>query len=110
VAKQVQKFFDCNNAKMAEYLAAVRRMEKFFKCFEVRYVPRLDNRDTDHLVWIVSSRAPTVPDVIIEKVSKPLVQVAKSSETTVRHDLVVIDELEQELVYDWMHLIKMFLV
>jgi ribonuclease HI len=43
VAKQVQKEYDCNNDKMAEYLAEVRRLEKFFDGFEVRYVPRLDN-------------------------------------------------------------------
>jgi hypothetical protein len=30
VAKQVQKEYDCNNDRMAEYLAKVRRMEKFF--------------------------------------------------------------------------------
>jgi hypothetical protein len=34
---------------MAKYLVEVRRMEKFFNGFEVRYVPRLDNRDADHL-------------------------------------------------------------
>jgi hypothetical protein len=34
---------------MAEYLAEVRRMKKFFDGFEVRYVPHLDNRDADHL-------------------------------------------------------------
>jgi ribonuclease HI len=45
VAKQVQKEYDCNSDKMAEYLAEVRRLEKFFDGFEVRYVPRLDNRD-----------------------------------------------------------------
>jgi hypothetical protein len=44
---------------MTEYLAELRRMEKFFDGFEVRYVPRLDNRDADHLAWIASSRAPT---------------------------------------------------
>jgi hypothetical protein len=27
----------------------VRRMEKFFDGFEVRYVPRLDKHDADHL-------------------------------------------------------------
>jgi hypothetical protein len=36
---------------MVGYLAEVRRMEKFFNGFEVRYVPRLDNRDVDHLAW-----------------------------------------------------------
>jgi hypothetical protein len=35
---------------MAEYLAEVHRMEKFFDGFEVRYLPCLDNRDVDHLV------------------------------------------------------------
>jgi hypothetical protein len=56
---------------MAEYLAEVHRMEKFFDGFEVQYVPRLDNHDTDHLAWIASSRAPTLPDIVIEKLTKP---------------------------------------
>jgi hypothetical protein len=30
VGKQVQNEYDCNNDMMAEYLAEVRRMEKFF--------------------------------------------------------------------------------
>jgi hypothetical protein len=43
------KEYDCNNDMMVRYLAEVRKMEKFFDGFEVRYVPRLDNRDADHL-------------------------------------------------------------
>jgi ribonuclease H / adenosylcobalamin/alpha-ribazole phosphatase len=74
VAKQIQKEYDCNNDKMVEYLEEVRRMKKFFDGFEVRYVQRLDNRDADHLTWIASSKAPTPPDVIIEKLSKPSVR------------------------------------
>jgi hypothetical protein len=53
-------------------------MEKFFDGFEVQYVPLLDNRDTDHLAWIASSRAPTPLDVIIEKLFKPSVNPAES--------------------------------
>jgi hypothetical protein len=34
---------------MVEYLAEVHIMEKIFNGFEVQYVPRLDNHDTDHL-------------------------------------------------------------
>jgi hypothetical protein len=49
VAKQVQKECDCNNDMMAEYLAEVHRMEKFFDAFEVWYVPRLENCDADHV-------------------------------------------------------------
>jgi hypothetical protein len=72
----VQKEYDCNNEKMTEYLAEVHRMEKFFDGFEVWYVPRLDNYDADDLAWIVSSRAPTPMDIIIEKLSKPSIKPA----------------------------------
>jgi ribonuclease HI len=88
VAKQVQKEFDYNNEMMAGYLAEVRRMEKFFYGFEVRYIPQLDNHDADHLAWIASSRAPILVDVIVEKLSKPSV---KSEESISEVDLMVID-------------------
>jgi hypothetical protein len=93
----VQKEYDCNNDKMAEYLIEVQRMEKFFDGFEVRYVPCLDNRDADHLAWIASSRAPTPPDVIVVKLSKHSV---KPAEPISEADLMVIDGLDQEPVFD----------
>jgi hypothetical protein len=74
---------------MAEYLAEVCRMDKFFDGFEVRYVPCLDNCDTDHLVWITSSRAPTPPDVIIEKLSNPSVKPAEAVNEAIEQDLMV---------------------
>jgi hypothetical protein len=72
----------------------------------VRYVPRLDNRDANHLAWIASSRASTMSDVIIKKLSKPSV---KPAEPASEADLMVINEPDQEPAYDWMNLIKMFL-
>jgi Uma2 family endonuclease len=91
VAKQVQKEYYCNNDMMAEYLAELRRMEKFFDGFEVRYVPRLDNHDADHLAWIASSRASTPPDVIIEILSKPSVK-SEESISKVGSEMMIIDE------------------
>jgi hypothetical protein len=82
---------------MTDYLAEVRRMEKFFDGFEVRYVLRLDNRDTDHLAWFASSRAPIPSDVIIEKLTKPSI---KSVETLRETDLMIIDGSEQQLEVD----------
>jgi hypothetical protein len=70
---------------MAEYLAEVQRLEKFFDGFEVRYVPHLDNRDADHLACIASSRAPTLPNVIIVKLTKPSIKPAEEA------DFMVID-------------------
>jgi hypothetical protein len=81
-------------------------MEKFFDDFEVWYVPHLDNRDGDHLAWIASSKAPTPPDVIIEKLSKPSV---KPAEPASKADLMVINEPDHEPAYDWMNPIKMCL-
>jgi hypothetical protein len=39
----------------------------------------------------------------------PSPKAAKSCETVIGQDLMVIDESEHEPVYDWMHPIKMFL-
>jgi hypothetical protein len=94
---------------MIEYLAEVCMMEKFFDGFEVRYVPRLDNHNVDHLAWIAFSKAPTPSDVIIEKLYKPSVTPEKSTSEAVKQDLMVIDESNEEPTYDWMLLVRMFL-
>jgi hypothetical protein len=106
IAKQVQKEYDCNNDKMAEYLAQVQRMERFFDGCEVWYVPHLDNYDVDHLAWIASSRVPTLSDVIVIKLSMPSV---KPAEPISEADLMVINGPDQEPTFDWMNPIKMFL-
>jgi ribonuclease HI len=92
MAKQVQKEYGCNNDKMTDYLAEVQRMEKLFDGFEVRYVPRLDNRDVNHLAWIASSRVPIPSDVIVEKLTKPSI---KSVETLRETYLMIIVGAEQ---------------
>jgi hypothetical protein len=97
VVKQVQKEYDCNNDKMAEYLAEVRRLEKFFS---------MDNRDADHLAWIASSRAPTPPDVILERLAKPSVKTIEPSEDT---GFMVIDGPDQQSGCDWMSQIRSYL-
>jgi hypothetical protein len=85
---------------MTDYLVEVCRMKKFFDGFEVRYVPRLDNRDTDHLAWIAFSKAPTLPNIIIEKLSKPLVRPVEEDVDAAKPDLMVIDKPEQGPAYD----------
>jgi hypothetical protein len=94
---------------VAEYLAEVCMMEKFFDGFEVCYVPHLDNRDADHLAQIASSIAPTPLDVIVEKLTKPSVSSTEEATDAAKPDLMVIDELDQGLAYNWMRPIKIFL-
>jgi hypothetical protein len=93
---------------MVEYLAEVRRIEKFFDKFEVRYVPHLDNRDADHLAWIASSRASTPPNVIVERLFKPSVKPEESTGQA-ELELMIIDEPAQQPVDDWMSLIRAYL-
>jgi hypothetical protein len=52
----------------------------------------LDNRDADHLAWVTSSRAPTLPDVIIEKLCKPSVKPTEDDTEASKPDMMVIDE------------------
>jgi hypothetical protein len=94
---------------MVDYLAEVHKLERFFDGFEVWYVPHLDNNDVDHLAWIASSRAPTLPDVIIEKLSKPSVRPAEEDINASKPDRMIIGEPKHESAYDWMIPIKMFL-
>jgi hypothetical protein len=93
---------------MTDYLAELRGIEKFLDGFEVWYVPRLDNCGIAHLAWIASSRAPTLLDIIIKKLSKPSIKPAEQ-DTEAAPDLMVIDDPEQEPVCDWMNPIKIFL-
>jgi hypothetical protein len=93
---------------MVVYLVEVHRMEKFFDEFEVWYVPYLDNRDADHLDCLASSRAPTPPDVIVHKLSKPLVK-SEESICKAEPELMIIDEPAQQPAYDWMSLIRAYL-
>jgi hypothetical protein len=79
---------------MVEYLIEVCMMEKFFDEFEIWYVPHLDNCDADHIAWIASCRAPTSPDVIIEKLSKPSVRPIEVVNEAIEQDLMVINELD----------------
>jgi hypothetical protein len=67
-------------------------MEDFFDGLEVRYVPRLDNQDADHLAWIAFSRAAILSEVIVKKLTKPSVKLAKTLRET---DLMIINGADQ---------------
>jgi hypothetical protein len=69
-------------------------------------MPRLDNRGTDHLAWIASSRAPTPPDVILERLTKPSVKEIESSKDTC---FMAIDGPDQQSGCDWMSQIRSYL-
>ena len=67
----MDKEYSCNDERMADYLAEVRKMEKYFDSFEVRYIHRLENKVADHLSWVSSSRSPVLEDVVLVKLLVP---------------------------------------
>jgi hypothetical protein len=69
-------------------------MKKSFNGLELRYVPWLDNHHADHLLWIASTKEPTLPDVIIERLSKPSVKPAEPTNKAIIQDLMVINKQE----------------
>ena len=110
VAKQVQKEYSCNDHRMAEYLAEVQKMEKHFDGFEVRYEPRLDNKDADHLAWIASSRSPVPEDVILEKLSTPSAAIQSQGLPSAGAEVMLLDmPNEYGQVEDWRVLIRNYL-
>jgi hypothetical protein len=75
-------------------------MEKSFDGFKVHHVPRLDKKDADHQACVTWSRAPTLPDMIIERLSKPSVN--PKLQNTEPTDLMVIDGEKPDPADDWM--------
>jgi hypothetical protein len=55
---------------------------------------------------MASSRALTLSDVIVKKLTKPSIKAAEPVEGV---DLMVIEGPEQQLAYDWMSLIRAYL-
>jgi hypothetical protein len=80
-----------------------------FDGFEVWYAPCMDNHDADHLAWIASCRAPTLSDVIVKKLSKPLVKLEELISEATMAGLMIIDEPVQQPAYDWMSSIRAYL-
>jgi hypothetical protein len=62
-----------------------------------------------NLAWITSSKAPTLSDDIVEKLSKPSVKPKELTNEAIGPDLMVIDESVQQLAHDWMSRFRAFL-
>ena len=67
---------------MARYLLEVRKLEKDFKNFEVKYIPHMDNTVVDQLSKLGSSNEAIPLDVILEQLHAPSIDAIAPTDVT----------------------------
>jgi hypothetical protein len=74
IASQIEKECIARDETLERYLAAVRRMERFFKGFIVQYIERGKNAEADELATVAAKKAVLPPDVFFQVVEDPFVK------------------------------------
>jgi ribonuclease HI len=74
IASQIEKECIARDKTLERYLAAVRRMERFFKGFTVQYIERAKNTEVDQLAKVAANKAVLPPDVFFQVVQDPSVK------------------------------------
>jgi ribonuclease HI len=68
IASQIRK--ECDET-LERYLTAIRRMERFFKGFTVRYIERTKNSEADQLAKVVAKKTMIPPDIFYQVIKDP---------------------------------------
>jgi ribonuclease HI len=63
VASQIEKECMARDATLERYLAAIQRMENYFKGFIVEYIERTKNKEADELTKAAAKKAMLPPNV-----------------------------------------------
>jgi hypothetical protein len=74
VESQIEKECMARDATLEKYLAAIRRMENYFKGFVVEYIERTKNTNADELDKAVAKKVVLSPDVFFQVSEDPSVK------------------------------------
>jgi ribonuclease HI len=77
VASQIEKECIARDETLERYLAAVQRMEKFFKRFTVQYIERTKNEEADELTKVAVKRTVIPLDVFFQLIEDPSIKTAE---------------------------------
>jgi ribonuclease HI len=66
VAGQIEKECIARDATLEKYLALVRRMNKYFKCFTIEHIDRNKNIEADKLAKAVACNTPLPVDIFLQ--------------------------------------------
>ena len=94
VAGHVDKQFTVRDDTLAEYVAAVRSLEKCFKGFTIVHIPRAGNEEADALAKAAAQNLPLPPEVFFESLCLPAVK----KEHLITSSVAVITQVAEE---DW---------
>jgi ribonuclease HI len=71
VASQIERECIARDEMLERYLAAVQKMERFFKGFTVQHIERAKNTEVDELAKVVTRKATLPPDVFFQIIEDP---------------------------------------
>jgi ribonuclease HI len=71
IASQIEKQCMARDETLERYLAAVRRMENFFKGFTVQHIERTKNTEVDELAKDAAKKASLPQDVFSKLLKNP---------------------------------------
>jgi ribonuclease HI len=74
IACQIKKECMARDETLERYLAAVRRMENFFKGFTIEHIERAKNTESDELAKAAARKAVLPPDVFFQVIMDPSVK------------------------------------
>jgi hypothetical protein len=74
IASQIERECNARDETLERYLAAIRRMERFFKGFTVQHIERAKNAEADELAEAAAKKAVLPPDVFFQVVEDPSVK------------------------------------
>jgi DNA polymerase I-like protein with 3'-5' exonuclease and polymerase domains len=78
VASQIEKECMARDTTLEKYLAAVRRMENYFKGLTVEYIERTKNTEADELAKAAAKKAVLPPDVFFHVIEDSSVKTVEA--------------------------------
>jgi ribonuclease HI len=78
VASQIEKECMARDATLEKYLAAVRRMENYFKGLTIEYIERTKNTEADELAKAAAKKAVLPPDVFFHVIEDSSVKTVEA--------------------------------
>jgi DNA polymerase I-like protein with 3'-5' exonuclease and polymerase domains len=78
VASQIEKECMARDATLEKYLAAVRRMENYFKGLTVEYIERTKNTEADELAKAAAKKVVLPPDVFFHVIEDSSVKTVEA--------------------------------
>jgi len=83
VTGHVEKEYTAREPELTKYLGAVRKMEKHFTGFTVKYMPRSENSEAGELAKAAAQEIPTPPDVFFQTLTAKAIKEGEENPSSI---------------------------